>query len=684
MWGLQHRYYIPVSFVIGAMIIVATANTQPPARKLIDSLQQALSASRSDSQRIHLLTRLSANYFGTKPDSGMLLGRQAIELSRKAGLPREEAEARIALAACLWGLGQHLQAIDEYRLTIPIAEKIGNRRLEARIQHGIAINYWAIDKKEKAITFLKRSLELQIQDGNDSSVMGCYHNLAQFSNSMGDKAAALQYYEQALRYAERAKHARGIAYTYMYLGSQYGSVGNETNSNRYLNQALDQFTSLRDTSGMAECWAVRGQIRRQQKRYRDAIDCFDQAIRLQRQVHGQYFRRVLSGFLMDRGSLYQQLPQTAASIEKSRQAWAEAFEIARSTEDWQAGAASAEALSQIYRRQGNYKQALSYFEEHIRHRDSFINIEKAKEMNRHELQTQYNDSISVMKKLQDKQLTIIKQDSALREARITQTRLYALVGAAMLALLLSVLLYRNRLQKLRFKNEMQEAAQEQERKAAALQKQIREATLSALQAQMNPHFIFNALNVIQSFVYAGEKEQASHLIGKFSDLVRQTLQFSRNALITLEEEIDFIRAYVELEMNRMAPDLSIQYEIDPNVPLGRIQLPPLLIQPFVENALRHGLYHKEGDRWLRISVEQKEKVVLVQIDDNGVGRTAAKSFSKDSEHLSFASGANAQRMALLNQLNDLQIDLRMLDKVAADGTPEGTTVQITITPINTP
>jgi LytS/YehU family sensor histidine kinase len=201
---------------------------------------------------------------------------------------------------------------------------------------------------------------------------------------------------------------------------------------------------------------------------------------------------------------------------------------------------------------------------------------------------------------------------------------------------------------------------------------------------MNPHFIFNALNVIQSFVYAGEKEQASHLIGKFSDLVRQTLQFSRNALITLEEEIDFIRAYVELEMNRMAPDLSIQYEIDPNVPLGRIQLPPLLIQPFVENALRHGLYHKEGDRWLRISVEQKEKVVLVQIDDNGVGRTAAKSFSKDSEHLSFASGANAQRMALLNQLNDLQIDLRMLDKVAADGAPEGTTVQITITSINTP
>lgn len=683
MWAHRHQYGLPICVLALVLTIASPAHTQPPARKLIDSLQQALSASRSDSQRIHLLTRLSANYFGTKPDSGMLLGRQAIDLSRKAGLPREEAEARIALAACLWGLGQHLQAIDEYRLAIPIAEPLGNRRLEARIQHGIAINYWAIGKKDKAIDFLKKSLDLQLKDGNDSSVMGCYHNLAQLSNVLGKKEEALHYYEQALQYAQQAKHERGIAYTYMQLGSQHATMGNEAKSNQFLNQALDHFTSLRDTSGMAECWAVRGQIRRQQKRWRDAIDCFDQAIRLQRQVHGQYFRRVLSGFLMDRGSLYQQLPQTAASIEKSRQAWTEAFEIARSTEDWQAGAASAEALSQIYRRQGKYKEALGYFEEHIRQRDSFINIEKAKEMNRHELQTQYNDSIAVMKKLQDKQVTIIKQDSALREARITQTRLYALVGAAMLALLLSVLLYRNRLQKLRFKNEMQEAAQEQERKAAALQKQIREATLSALQAQMNPHFIFNALNVIQSFVYAGEKEQASHLIGKFSDLVRQTLQFSRNSLITLEEEIAFIRAYVELEMNRMAPDLSIEYEIDPKVSLQQIQLPPLLIQPFVENALRHGLYHKEGDRWLRISVEQKQKAVLVQIDDNGVGRTAARSFAQAGEHLSFASGANAERMALLNQLQNLNIDLQILDKMGANGVPAGTTVQIILTPLQT-
>lgn len=381
---------------------------------------------------------------------------------------------------------------------------------------------------------------------------------------------------------------------------------------------------------------------------------------------------------MDLADALQQAPQTQKTFINIRDAWKESLSIARTTEDWQAGARSAQALSQLYRNIQEPTLALDYYQEYIQHRDKFLNIEKEKEKNRYELQTQYNDSIAVMKKLQDKQLTIVRQESALREASIMQSRLYALVGVALLALLLSFLLYRNRLQKLRFRSEMQQSQKDLEQKAAALQKQIREATLSALQAQMNPHFIFNSLNVIQSFVYSGEKELASHLIGKFSELLRQTLHFSRNSLISLEEELSFIRAYTELEVNRMPPDLTIQYEIASDIKLSRVLLPPLLIQPFVENALRHGLYHKEGSRRLRISVEGTTESVSVEIDDNGVGRKAAKLFSSQADHLAFSSGANAERIALLNQVNDVYIHLQIIDKTTANGDSEGTTVKINI------
>ncbi len=353
--------------------------------------------------------------------------------------------------------------------------------------------------------------------------------------------------------------------------------------------------------------------------------------------------------------------------------------IGRVTNDWGIGAKSAQALSELYRNRKQPEEALRYFVEYIRYRDSATNLEKEKQNNLHELQTRYNDSIADIKKLQEKQVLIIRQESALREAHITETRLYALIGIATLALLISILLYRNRIQKLRFRNEMQLSTQEQERKSVALQKQIREATLSALQAQMNPHFIFNSLNVIQSFVYADDKEQASRLIGTFSELVRQTLQFSRSNLISLEEELSFIRSYTELEVNRMGADLSIAYEIDPELNLKSIQLPPLLIQPFVENALRHGLYHKEGPRHLTIHVSGTNESVCIEVDDNGIGRAAAKTYASQADHLSFSTGANAERMALMNQFGNMQVDLQIIDKTATDGSPDGTTVRIHIT-----
>jgi sensor histidine kinase YesM len=151
-------------------------------------------------------------------------------------------------------------------------------------------------------------------------------------------------------------------------------------------------------------------------------------------------------------------------------------------------------------------------------------------------------------------------------------------------------------------------------------------------------------------------------------------------MISIEEELSFIRNYTELEILRMGPDLSIQFDIQPQINLKQIHLPPLLIQPYVENALRHGLYHKEGKRWLSISVEEHNATIKIKIEDNGVGRDTAKTISIESEHLSFASGANAERMKLLNQLNDLHLDIQIIDKSTANGISEGTIVLIEINP----
>lgn len=134
----------------------------------------------------------------------------------------------------------------------------------------------------------------------------------------------------------------------------------------------------------------------------------------------------------------------------------------------------------------------------------------------------------------------------------------------------------------------------------------------------------------------------------------------------------------------MGTDLDVYYAISPNLNLKEVFIPPLLIQPYVENALRHGLFHKEGKRWLSITVEEYIKNIRIRIEDNGVGRNAAKAISLESEHLSFASGANAERMKLLNHLNDLHLYIQIIDKLTANGDPEGTLVIIDITPTPNP
>ena len=135
MRGHFSRFTYLFILIAIAQCSIGNVEAQPPAPQLIDSLQNALSKKQDEKQRVKLLTRLSEIIFGTKPDTGRLLGLEAIEVAQNAKLPREEAEARVALAACLWGLGQHLQAIDQYRIAMPIAEKSGSRRLQARIQH---------------------------------------------------------------------------------------------------------------------------------------------------------------------------------------------------------------------------------------------------------------------------------------------------------------------------------------------------------------------------------------------------------------------------------------------------------------------------------------------------------------------------------------------------------------------
>lgn len=209
-----------------------------------------------------------------------------------------------------------------------------------------------------------------------------------------------------------------------------------------------------------------------------------------------------------------------------------------------------------------------------------------------------------------------------------------------------------------------------------LEKELQFSILSALKVQMNPHFIFNAMNTIQSYIYQNDKKNASQYLTRFSDLIRMILDMSTRDKISIEEEIKALTLYLELEKMRFEESFNFNIRIDEKIETDIMKIPSMLIQPYVENAVKHGLLHRKGEKQLNVDFRLDGQVIEVVIDDNGIGRAAARQLAerKPNRHKSFATEANQRRLELLNAGRDKAIGVQFIDKSLDDGTASGTTV----------
>ncbi len=207
----------------------------------------------------------------------------------------------------------------------------------------------------------------------------------------------------------------------------------------------------------------------------------------------------------------------------------------------------------------------------------------------------------------------------------------------------------------------------------------RESELKAIKAQMNPHFIFNALNSIQEMFFIGDKRLANEHLGKFSQLTREILKASGKQFISLSEEMEMLTKYLELEGLRFEKDFSFSIQSNNDEASDDILLPPMLLQPYIENAIRHGLLHQKGEKTIAIhfNFDENKKLLTCVIQDNGIGRSASTEINKNRKqlHESFSTSANEKRLELLNQNRDEKIGVWYEDLIP------GTKVIVTI-PVN--
>jgi len=213
-----------------------------------------------------------------------------------------------------------------------------------------------------------------------------------------------------------------------------------------------------------------------------------------------------------------------------------------------------------------------------------------------------------------------------------------------------------------------------------LKRQLAQMELLALRSQMNPHFIFNSLNSIKSYILRNGPLEASEYLTKFSNLIRAILQNSKKSEISLKNELDTLLLYVKLEQMRFSEKFQFTFFQKSKAMLESVMVPPLILQPFVENAIWHGLLHLDTKGMLKIEVVEKEDgCLMVIIEDNGIGRKRAEELKSRSikNYKSMGMGITKSRIELHNQIKAKGIKVNVMD-VFDDRVSTGTRVEITI------
>jgi sensor histidine kinase YesM len=212
----------------------------------------------------------------------------------------------------------------------------------------------------------------------------------------------------------------------------------------------------------------------------------------------------------------------------------------------------------------------------------------------------------------------------------------------------------------------------------SFEKEIAELKVSSLQSQMNPHFIFNSLNSIKLNIIKNNKENAVYYLNKFSKLIRKILTISREKEVSLQDEIDTLELYISIENLRFKNAINFSKNIDKNINLETIKIPPLVLQPFIENAIWHGLSPKEGEKKLVLSILKTNKnCIEITIEDNGIGRKKALEFQQQKmiQKKSLGLKLTEERLSIFGSKNNIQHTIIFED---FDGETSETGTKVTI------
>lgn len=539
----------------------------------IENLQKIVKTDKEDTNKVRHLNTLTYKLRESgHTKEAIAAGMQSAELAQKINYPRGLAGAYNNIAGIYYVHTDFKLALEYYNKSLKVCEDNKYTSFIDKIMLNMANIYSQQGDFPKALEIDLKSLEAAEKIKDTKKIAGIANDIGYIYALDNNCPLALEYYFKAIKLDSILKDSIAAAINFGNVADIYERMGKYKLAEEFDNKALNIFDKNLNKRYYSIVLASLGKIYDDEGKYSEAIDYYTKSLTLQYEAGERLGEANNYSYI---GDVY---------IKQKKYGPAENYilkglKIADSLSNFQLMEDCNENLIKIYRQTGQWQKAFEASEKMNKAKDTLFNDEKSKQVGRMEAKYEYDRDSAIQQAAFANQLAI-KQSEAERKAAESRTQ-KIITGLIAFGALILILLIFQRLKGV-----------EKEKLIAERQKSWLE--LKALRTQMNPHFLYNTINSIQSFILEHDTKSSTKYLSKFAILIRGVLENSRKDNITLEEEMDGLTNYIDFEAMRFPDKFTYRIEVDDRLVKTVNLLPPLLIQPHVENAIWHGLMHKEN------------------------------------------------------------------------------------------
>lgn len=683
-------------FLVGGMISYGQTT-------VLDSLEKELQLHpKEDTIRINLLTQLAHSATDINLAKAEKACDEARRISIKLNYEMGLAHVFYEEAWISMGKSEYKDAISNAQKALNLYKKKSSLEGESLSLNCIGSAYYYQSNYSKAMDYIQQSAEIDEKRKDFKGMSGCYVNIGNILADQGKFEESLAYYFKALELKKKVKDDFGLAKCLGNIGSIYGEQGNYPKALSYFKRAQAMHEKLGNTSNASIClmnigatylhqdklddamvsfnqvidrnkgnentriqaiaYSELGSLWQKKKDFPKALDYFSRAITISRQANNlrevgsnlnnigsiliaqKKYQEALKHFkeakeineanelkmgtcssLIGMSKIYLKQKMYAKALNLGLEAQSIANELSLLPHQRDA----AEVLAEVYAQLGQRQKALKNHQQFKSFSDSIFNKEKIEKIAQIEYDFKFQKELEVFN-AKEKKLTK-KVERTSQDLEKSETRFLIGVVIFLVVLLIAVLIiFQLRLRHIKSQNEN-----------VLLEQKL-------LRSQMTPHFIFNSMSVLQGMILNKEDAKANQYLSKFSRLLRITLESSREKMTSLSQELLALEHYVALQ--HLESDKPIDYlvNVDDSIQLDEVLIPPMLIQPFIENAIEHGFTHESIDKKIEVALQFNEQQLECIIKDNGVGLEATKRQSSNQKK-SLATSITKERITLLSK-----------------------------------